>query len=91
MSAPRYVLLGLEAAGATWPATLRNLVTSRDADDEYLPCDGPADLLSHLATGRRFSAVLVDQRATGLSVHRVLDCDHIHLELPGDAHLEVAD
>lgn len=29
--------------------------------------------------------------ATGLSVHRVLDCDHVHLELPGDAHLEVAD
>ncbi len=28
--------------------------------------------------------------ATGLSVHRVLDCDHVHLELPGHGHLEVA-
>jgi len=28
--------------------------------------------------------------ATGLSVHRVLDCDHVHLELPGDTHVEVA-
>lgn len=90
MSAPRYVLLGLEAAGATWPATLRDLVTSRDADDEYLPCDGPADLLSRLATGRRFSAVLVDQRATGLDremVRRSLaaDCPVIVVGGPADA------
>ncbi len=89
MSAPRYVLLGLEAAG-TWPASLRDLVAARDADDEYLPCDGPADLLSRLATGRRFSAVLVDQRASGLDrelVRRSLaaDCPVIVVGGPADA------
>jgi len=67
MSGSRFVLLGLEAAGSPWPAALSSLLASRDPDDEYLPCDGPADLLARLATGRRFSAVVVDHRTSGLN------------------------
>jgi hypothetical protein len=65
-SAHRYVLLGLASGAPPWMPTVDLRLADLGTGHEFLPCAGIADLLNRLASGRPFSALLVDHRTVGL-------------------------
>ena len=64
--AHRYVLLGLASGAPPWMPTVDLRLADLGTGHEFLPCAGIADLLNRLASGRAFSALLVDHRTVGL-------------------------
>lgn len=60
MAAERYVLLGLARPRAAWFSAVARWATSAAIPAEFVKCVSPAELRSRLASGRAFSAVLLD-------------------------------
>jgi len=66
MSGRRYVVLGLASGSPTWMAEATRRLATAGVAGELLVCAGVADLGNRLASGRPFSALLVDHRTVGL-------------------------
>lgn len=62
----RYVLLGLGRARADWFGRLGNWSTSGAVPGEFVKCVSPAEVRARLASGRAFSAVLLDAGLPGV-------------------------
>ncbi|MBT3248961.1 MAG: hypothetical protein HN361_08945 [Actinobacteria bacterium] len=66
MSGQRYVLLGLASGAPGWMTKVQPVLDTGQPAGEFLPCAGIADLTNRLASGRPFSALLIDHRTVGL-------------------------
>ena len=62
----RYVLLGLARARADWLRTVVQWSTSASLPAEFVRCVSTEELRARLASGRAFSAALVDGRIPGV-------------------------
>lgn len=62
----RYVVLGLSQARSSWFATVAQWANSGAIPAEFVKCVSPEELRARLATGRPFSAVLVDASCPSL-------------------------
>ncbi len=62
----RYVLLGLAQARSSWFATVAQWANSGAIPAEFVKCVSPEEVRARLATGRPFSAVLVDASCPAL-------------------------
>ena len=61
MSADRFVLLGLAGARAEWFRRVARWSTSGTLPVEFVKCLTPEEVRARLGSGRRFSAVLLDE------------------------------
>ena len=87
-SVNRYVLLGLASGAPPWMPTVDLRLADLGTGHEFLPCAGLADLLNRLASGRPFSALLVDHRTVGLDrelISRAVSASCPVLVVGGDA------
>ncbi|MFA9446354.1 hypothetical protein [Egicoccus sp. AB-alg6-2] len=66
MMRERYVLLGLARARADWFRTVGQWATSAALPAEFVRCVSADEVRARLATGRTFSALLVDAAVPGL-------------------------
>ncbi|MEZ5176859.1 MAG: hypothetical protein R2746_00870 [Acidimicrobiales bacterium] len=66
MTAPRFVVLGLGPARADWFPQVARWSTSGHLPVEFVKCVSTEDLRVRAASGRRFSAALVDGRLPAL-------------------------
>lgn len=66
MSADRYVLLGLARVRATWFSEVSRWATSAMIPADFVKCVSVDDVRARLASGRAFSALLVDELVAGL-------------------------
>ena len=62
----RYVVLGLARPRSVWFGEVGRWATSGSAPLEFIRCVAREELAANLASGRPFSAVLVDAAAHGL-------------------------
>lgn len=60
MTAGRYVVLGLAQARSPWFRSVAQWSNSASIPVEFVKCMSPVELRAHLASGRAFSALLVD-------------------------------
>lgn len=60
MARERYVVLGLARARTAWFSEVARWATSAAIPADFVKCVSPAELRAQLASGRRFSAVLLD-------------------------------
>ena len=60
MAAGRYVVLGLAQARSPWFRSVAQWSNSASIPVEFVKCMSPTELRAHLASGRAFSALLVD-------------------------------
>ena len=60
MAAGRYVVLGLAQARSPWFRSVAQWSNSASIPVEFVKCMSPIELRAHLASGRAFSALLVD-------------------------------
>ena len=60
MSAERYVLLGLAPARAAWFGALAQWATSASIAAEFIKCVSGDEVRARLASGRTYSALIVD-------------------------------
>lgn len=60
MAAGRFVVLGLALARSPWFRSVAQWANSASIAVEFVKCMSPVELRAHLASGRPFSAVLVD-------------------------------
>lgn len=60
MAAGRYVVLGLAQARSPWFRAVAQWANSASIPVEFVKCMSPSELRAHLASGRAFSALLVD-------------------------------
>ena len=87
-SVNRYVLLGLASGAPPWMPTVDLRLADLGTGHEFLPCAVLADLLNRLASGRPFSALLVDHRTVGLDrelISRAVSASCPVLVVGGDA------
>lgn len=66
MARERYVLLGVAPARASWFTDVGRWSTSAAIPAEFVRCVSVPELRARLASGRRFSAVLVDGQLSGV-------------------------
>ncbi|HEX2851401.1 MAG TPA: hypothetical protein VHN98_12645, partial [Acidimicrobiales bacterium] len=60
MAGSRFVVLGLALARSPWFRSVAQWANSAAIPVEFVKCMSPVELRAHLASGRAFSAVLVD-------------------------------
>ncbi|HEX7168895.1 MAG TPA: hypothetical protein VF230_18095, partial [Acidimicrobiales bacterium] len=60
MSDGRYVVLGLALARSPWFRAVAQWANAASIPVEFVKCMSPVELRAHLASGRAFSALLVD-------------------------------
>lgn len=66
MARERYVLLGVAPARAPWFTEVGRWATSAAIPAEFIRCVSIAELRARLASGRRFSALLLDGQLSGV-------------------------
>ena len=66
MNAERYVVLGLARPRSAWFSDISRWATAAAIPVEFVKCLGPDEARARLASGRRWSAFLVDADAPGI-------------------------